>query len=458
MFHWRWAGVKTGDKVWLTHREGWSLNRLAMTVPELPPRPRLGNAVLSGEVADATTNQPIKGAEVRIVGTPLKTRTDSEGKYRLREAPSAVVGIEVSAPNFSTEQLEKLLADNAETKARVVLSPGLKAGQIRAVLTWDHTPADLDAHLSGPLPDGKSFHVYFGAKGDLKSKEFVSLDVDDRDGDGPETITVLGVLPGRYHYFVHDYTNSGALESSALANSGAEVKIYHGGQTYRFRANKQSPGNHWHVCDIDISQDGTATVRRIDRYESKLIKNAVTAVDVLFLMDTTGSMDGCIAGLKQNCIDFADTVAAGQRDCRLGLIGFGDCLMGEPIYVFPPTNDARLFQEKVRDVPRTEGGDLPESAVDALERGMQNQFRDPCVKVFVLITDAPCHRAEEIPNLARRLRKQGIKTHVVARESQRELYQPLYQGNGAFHALDDARFETLMGDIAENVKRYVTEE
>jgi hypothetical protein len=89
---------------------------------------------------------------------------------------------------------------------------------------------------------------------------------------------------------------------------------------------------------------------------------------------------------------------------------------------------------------------------------MQVQFRDQCVKVFVLITDAPCHRAEEIPEIAKRLRKQGIKTHVVARESQRELYQPLYQGNGAFHALDDARFETLLGDIAENVKRYVTEE
>ena len=413
-FRWRWSGVKTGDTVWLTHRVGWSLSRLAMKVPEPPPRPKLGDAVMIGQVADATTNKPIESAEVRIVGTSLRSRTDSDGRFRIEEAPASVVGVEVAAPNFSTEQFEKTLVDHSETSVRTVLSPGLKAGQIRVVLTWNDKPADLDAHLMGPLPGNKSFHVYFGAKGDLKSKEFVSLDVDDRDGEGPETITVLGVLPGRYHYFVHDYTNANSVDSTALSNSGAVVKVYHGGQTYRFRTDKQSIGNHWHVCDIDVSADGSATVRKIDKYETKVVQTAITAVDVLFLMDTTNSMNSSIEGLKQNCVDFAETVASGQRDCRLGLIGFGDRTIDEPIYVFPPVADARLFQEKVRDVPRTQGGDTPESPIDALEEGMQIPFRERCVKVFVLITDAPCHREEDIPEIAKELRKQGIKTHVVA--------------------------------------------
>jgi len=144
----------------------------------------------------------------------------------------------------------------------------MKAGQIRLVLTWGKDPADLDAHLEGPLPEGKRFHVYFKEKGDLRSREFVNLDVDARNGFGPETITLLGVLPGVYHYSVQDYTNRDKLDSYALARAQAEVKVYQGGQAYRFSSNGESQGNIWHVCDIEVSAKG-ALVKRIDKYESK---------------------------------------------------------------------------------------------------------------------------------------------------------------------------------------------
>lgn len=455
-FQWRWAGVKTGDKLWVTYRGGWSLHRVGLAVPEPPPRPRLGNAVLMGEVVDATTNQPIAGAEVRIIGTSLRTKTTPDGRFTLKDAPAQIVGIEASAADYSTEQFEKELSDTSPTRVRAVLSPGMKAGQIRMVLTWDDEPKDLDAHLTGPLPGNDSFHVYFGQKGDLRSKEFVSLDVDDRDGAGPETITVLGVLPGKYRYFVHDYSNSSDMNNTALARSGAQVKVYQGGQTYRFHVDGQSKGNLWNVCEIDVTGAG-AVVTRVDEYESKQIKTAITSVDVVFVMDTTGSMGPYIEGLKRNCIDFAETVAQGQRDCRLGLIGFGDVRSAEPIHVFEPTDDARLFQKAVRDIPRTEGGDEPESSVDALERAMQLTFRQTCVKVLVLITDASCHRSEAIPDLARNLRERGFRTHIVAPLTLRNLYDPLCAGanNGKFHAIRAAKFDTLLQDIAEDVKRYL---
>jgi hypothetical protein len=150
-------------------------------------------------------------------------------------------------------------------------------------------------------------------------------------------------------------------------------------------------------------------------------------------------------------------VAEGQRDCRLGLIGFGDVRIGEPIHVFEPTADARLFQKAVRDIPRTGGGDEPESPVDALERAIRLPFRQACVKVLVLITDASCHRREAIPDLATNLRERGFKTHVVAPLMLRDLYDPLCEGanNGKFHAIQAARFDTLLQDIAEDVKRYM---
>lgn len=267
-FEWRSASLRTGDAVKVTYRDGWSLATRELSVPEPSPAPPLGDAVLVGEVVNATNNKPVAGAAVKIVGTRLATTTGPDGRFRLHEAPKGPVGFEVSCGGYGTEQLEQELTSGKETPTRVVLNPGMAQGQIRAVLTWDEEPKDLDAHLEGPLPEGKKFHVYFKEKGDLKSREFVSLDVDAQRGRGPETVTVLGVLPGTYHYFVHDYTNRNYLESVALGHSGAEVRVYQGGQTYRFRANGRSQGNIWRVCDIQVTAAG-ATVTKIDRYESK---------------------------------------------------------------------------------------------------------------------------------------------------------------------------------------------
>jgi hypothetical protein len=250
-FLWRWSGVKTGDQLWVTHRSGWSLRRSELIVPEEPPRPRLGDAVLVGTVVDATKNTPVEGAEVRIVGTPLRANTDADGRFRLTDAPAGPASIEVSAPQFSTDQLERELSDSAETDVRVVLSPGLKTGQIRVVLTWGDRPKDLDAHLVGPLPGGKQFQ---------------NLDVDDTDGDGPETITILGVLPGRYSYLVHDYTNQGKPTSKALMRSNAQVKLYQGGQTYRFAIDQSAVGTIWYVCDIEVEDSGKVKVVKVNKY------------------------------------------------------------------------------------------------------------------------------------------------------------------------------------------------
>lgn len=54
------------------------------------------------------------------------------------------------------------------------------------------------------------------------AKTIAQLDVDDRDGYGPETIT-LSELDGTYQYRVHRFSSSGSL-----AMSGAVVKVYSG--------------------------------------------------------------------------------------------------------------------------------------------------------------------------------------------------------------------------------------
>lgn len=265
-FQWRAAGMKPGDTIRVTFRRNFKLVSQSMIVPGRTDRAGSGKATLVGQVVNAINNQPVAGAEVRVAGTPLSARCDAQGAFRLEGVPSGPVTIEVSKAGFSKELVQHDLAPAQDNTLRIVLNPGMEAGQMRLVLTWDRQPPDLDAHLEGPLPDGQRFHVYYHQQGDLKSKEFVRLDVDDQDGEGPETITVLGVLPGTYRYYVHDYTNRNNPASTALAQSGAEVRVYQGGQTFRYRAGHQRPGNVWNVCTIEVGPAG-AVVKKVDTYE-----------------------------------------------------------------------------------------------------------------------------------------------------------------------------------------------
>jgi hypothetical protein len=270
-FQWRMGGLRTGDLVRVVYRRGWSLDCLELPVPDPPAAPVLGDGVLVGRVLSAVGNRPVLGAEVRVVGTRLATTTDRDGRFRLEKAPTGPVPIEVSAEGYSTGQFERKLSPGSECSARVVLNPGMEAGRIRIDLVWEDTALDLDAHLKGPLPGGEQFHVYYHQMGDLRSREFVRLDADEEQSGGPETISVLGVLPGKYQYFVHNYTDRETPQSNRLARSGAEVTLHQGGQTHRFRVGHETPGNVWNVCTIEVTASGAA-VRRVDRYEGAKVE------------------------------------------------------------------------------------------------------------------------------------------------------------------------------------------
>jgi len=276
-FHWRVNGVQPGDVIQVVSLDGWSLRTTELRVPEAVPGAEtfasaspgtpVGDAVVSGRIINAIdTKKPVPEARVRIVGTYLSTRTDEAGSFRIAGAPGGVVPIEVSAKGFTTERFERNLVAGKTTSLRLPISPGMKEGQVRIVLTWGQQPKDLDAHLEGPLPEGKRFHISYQDKGDLKSQQFVSLDADAQDGEGPETITVLGVLPGTYRYYVHDYSDRNNPQSTALATSGAEVKVYQGGQSQTFRAGHNMAGNLWDVCTIEVTPQGAA-VNKVDKYQ-----------------------------------------------------------------------------------------------------------------------------------------------------------------------------------------------
>ena len=185
-------------------------------------------------------------------------------------------------------------------------------------------------------------------------------------------------------------------------------------------------------------------------------------VNVVFLIDTTGSMDTYINGVKDRAIEFSNILACKGAMYKLGLIGFGDLGEKEKPSVYNFTDDVPKFQKQVKNIPRTYGGDIPESSLDALETGIEllNSHRDDgsARNIFILITDAPPHiptaSGRSVAQVCELLESRGVTTYVVARKDRESIdaYDPLTKPNGKYYDLNDKFF-----DILDNIAMSIAE-
>lgn len=205
---------------------------------------------VSGTVIDAVTGKGVEDAQIDVVPVSDNDPANDEqksidvkanGSYEIKLVNSKYIFV-VSSDGYVTEEFEVIVKDKEIRQQNFTISPTLAAGEIRIVLEWGSYPRDLDAYaFRDSLSD--SSPVWYANKGS-DSKGAV-LDVDDRDGYGPETITIKNTS-GTWYYGVNDFTATG----NGLGNSEATVKVYlPGEQPIIFTASGGS-GNYWTVCKI----------------------------------------------------------------------------------------------------------------------------------------------------------------------------------------------------------------
>lgn len=178
-----------------------------------------------------------------------------DGSYSL-ELSEGMYVLEITAEGFITEYFEvNIRSGDQRTAMNYVISPELSAGEIRIVLEWGSYPADLDSHLTGCTGSGSRIEVAYNAKQAVEGGNVVAeLDIDDTNGYGPETTTIYDVN-GTYEFRVHDFSNNGDSNSSALSGSQAVVKVYLPGETQPRVFNVPGgTGVWWNVFRIENGQ------------------------------------------------------------------------------------------------------------------------------------------------------------------------------------------------------------
>ena len=117
--------------------------------------------------------------------------------------------------------------------------------------------------------------------------------------------------------------------------------------------------------------------------------------DIVFLIDTTGSMSSVLDQVKANINAYVDKLKAKGVDVRLGLVAYGDINVGEAIVKKDFTTNVDTFKGWVNTIPRYRGGDTPESTLDAINNPSTGAksftFRENATREYVVITDASTH-------------------------------------------------------------------
>lgn len=211
----------------------------------------INNAVTGGGVrAKITVHEENRYGEVAAT-----VECGYDGSYSLELSEGKYV-LEITAEGFITEYFDvNIRSGDQRSAVNYVLSPELLAGEIRIVLEWGSSPADLDSHLTGRTSSGSRIEVAYYAKQAAESGKIVAeLDIDDTNGYGPETTTIYDA-GGTYEFRVHDFTNGDSTSSSALSASQAVVKVYLPEETQpRVFYVPEGTGVWWNVFRIENGQ------------------------------------------------------------------------------------------------------------------------------------------------------------------------------------------------------------
>lgn len=149
------------------------------------------------------------------------------------------------------------------------------------------------------------------------------------------------------------------------------------------------------------------------------VTTSAKKADIVFVIDTTGSMGGYLSTMTAKAQSFADTLSASDIDFRLGFVSFGDDIRkhlasdgpASGSYAYPggyaerlaPTSNTAAFKTAVGALTAYGGDDGPENQIDAMDyartidtdsnpwgsfqREMGFTYRKDAKVIFVLITD-----------------------------------------------------------------------
>src|SRR5258708_4955807 len=125
------------------------------------------------------------------------------------------------------------------------------------------------------------------------------------------------------------------------------------------------------------------------------MRNEINAVDLAFVVDTTGSMGGLIAAAQNQMITMLEELTrAANITLWLGVVEYRDHPPQDNMLykVYPLTEDLQKAQKAIRGLQANGGGDAPEAVLDGVAAACRElAWWKHSRRLMVLVGDAPPH-------------------------------------------------------------------
>ena len=187
-------------------------------------------------------------------------------------------------------------------------------------------------------------------------------------------------------------------------------------------------------------------------------------VDIVFVIDTTGSMSGYINNVKNNITAFVNEIESAGITPSFALVDYRDITCDGENSTNTKKNpdgdnwfkNADDFKAEIAKLTVDGGGDTPETAIDALEMARQLNLRTSSQKFFVLVTDAGYkidnnYGIKSMSEMINLLVNDDINVSVVSNSSYQSTYQSLYESTGGIFANVGGNFKDELLSIADMI-------
>ncbi len=144
-------------------------------------------------------------------------------------------------------------------------------------------------------------------------------------------------------------------------------------------------------------------------------------IEVVFVLDTTGSMGGLIDAAKEKIWSIATTMASANNapHIKIGLVAYRDRGDDYVTQVTPLSEDLDQVYARLMDYQAGGGGDAPESVIAGLTRAVNDagwSQRDGVYRVVFLVGDAPPQNYGDEPSIdevARLAASRGLIVNTI---------------------------------------------
>lgn len=118
-----------------------------------------------------------------------------------------------------------------------------------------------------------------------------------------------------------------------------------------------------------------------------------STLDILFLIDATGSMVNVINGVKTHIKELVEKLMKENSTVRLGIVAYRDYLDKPEYETFTFSTDVQKFRTFLKNLEAKGGDDDAEDVFTGLEQSAKMNWLSEA-RMIVHFADAPCHGLE----------------------------------------------------------------